>query len=87
VSGALFDGRGLSDKTKARVQSIEVKLAELDPTLNRFCAENGFSLSAHVGVWPRRKPRHLRQVEPRCTILPMFSARILTSLAGAVPVV
>jgi hypothetical protein len=44
----------LSPEIIAQIQSVEAKLAELDPILHRFCSERRFTFRAQVGVWPRR---------------------------------
>jgi len=45
----------LSPEIVARVQTVEAKLAELDPILHDFCTRRGFRFSSQVGVWPRRR--------------------------------
>lgn len=45
----------LPPEVTARIQAVEAKLAELDPTLHDFCTRNGYTFSSQVGVWPRRK--------------------------------
>jgi hypothetical protein len=45
----------LSPEIVARVQTVEAKLAELDPILHDFCTRRGFTFSSQVGVWPRRR--------------------------------
>jgi hypothetical protein len=39
----------------AKIQAVEAKLSQLDPVLHRFCTKHNYTLSIHVGVWPRRK--------------------------------
>jgi hypothetical protein len=45
----------LSVEVRARIETVEANLSELDPILTRFCAENGYTLSRIVGVRPRRR--------------------------------
>jgi hypothetical protein len=45
----------ISPEVSAKIHLMESKLVELNPILCRFCAEHGYTLSCHIGVWPRRK--------------------------------
>jgi len=44
----------LSRKAKAKIQTVEDKLAELDPILERFCERRKFALNHSAEIWPFR---------------------------------
>jgi hypothetical protein len=60
----------LTPENAERIQSIETRLATLDPTLRDFCARHDYTFSSPVGVWPRKRAWRREEVD-RCFDLTM----------------
>jgi len=59
-----------SPEGRANVAAIESKLKELDAIFRQFCSREGYTFSATVDLWPRRRVWRREEID-RCMDLTM----------------
>jgi hypothetical protein len=59
-----------SPEDRANVAAIESKLKELDAVFRQFCSREGYTFSAMVDLWPRRRVWRRQEID-RCLDLTM----------------
>jgi hypothetical protein len=59
-----------SPEGRANVAAIESKLKELDAVFRQFCSREGYTFSATVYLWPRRRVWRRQEID-RCMDLTM----------------
>jgi len=59
-----------SPEGRANVAAIESKLKELDAVFRQFCSREGYTFSAMVDLWPRRRVWRRQEID-RCMDLTM----------------
>jgi len=59
-----------SPEGRANVAAIESKLKELDSVFRQFCSREGYTFSATVDLWPRRRVWRRQEID-RCMDLSM----------------
>ena len=59
-----------SPEGRANVAAIESKLKELDAVFRHFCSREGYTFSAMVDLWPRRRVWRRHEID-RCMDLTM----------------
>lgn len=59
-----------SSEGRANVAAIESKLKELDEVFRQFCSGEGYTFSATVDLWPRRRVWRRQEID-RCMDLTM----------------
>ena len=59
-----------SPESRANVAAIEAKLKELDAIFHLFCSREGYTFSAMVDLWPRRRVWRRQEID-RCMDLTM----------------